>query len=166
MANAIEMYSTGKGFGQSSFAMMANPDRMNLKDDTSLFLGFHMLFGFSVELYLKSFLQTVGMTEQELRSAALRHDLEALWNEAVAKGFADTSVYPLISYLHAGHKKFEFRYMSSSTKFDLPPDLNVLFDWLSKLDFAVDTASGASVSRGRVPGGSWVFPLIIAKWRL
>tara|TARA_R110001606_G_C15185844_1_gene629930 strand:+ start:209 stop:712 length:504 start_codon:yes stop_codon:yes gene_type:complete len=166
MADSIEMYSTGKGYVQSAFSMMDNPGRMLLKDDTSLFLGFHMLLGFATELYLKSYLLTVGMTEKQLRSAALRHDLEALWQEADARGFHDKSVYPLISYLHTGHKNFEFRYMSRLTTYNIPPDLNILFNWLTQLDIATDTASGASASKGRVPGSGWIFSLVIAKWRL
>jgi len=165
MSDAITMYATGRGFGQSSFLMMTSPLRFSVADDTSFFLGFHMLFGFATELYLKAFLQTVGFTEAQLRTPKLRHDLEALWQEANSSSFPNPNVYPLVNYLKDGHKKYEYRYMSKNTTYTALP-LNVLFEWLSLLDDAVETATGARASNGLPLDSHWQIPANQATWRL
>lgn len=164
MADPISVYSTGRGYVQSAFAMMASSQRMTCPNDTTFFLGFHMLIGFATELYLKSFLLNKGLTEKQLRRHDFGHDLNALWSEAKSKGFPEPSVAPLIAYLHSGHKKFEYRYMERTTKYTVTR-LDIIFDWLSRLDAIVDHTSGARASFGLAPESGWKFPPDRAEWR-
>jgi len=165
MADPVMMYSTGKGYVQSAFAMMASSQRMTCPDDTTFFLGFHMLIGFATELYLKSFLLTQGFTEKQLRHHDLRHDLNALWRTATSNGFSELSVAPLIAYLQSGHKRFEYRYMERNTNYTVKR-LDIIFDWLSRLDAIVDHASRARASFGLTTDSGWKFPPDRAEWRL
>ncbi len=82
----------------------------------------------------------------------MRHDLKSLLTNARAHGFPENEwIDELINKLHEHHKKFEYRYSSSDTKYDgsvLPTGFTV-FD---HLDFIVDQHIGASTSQGLEPG--------------
>jgi hypothetical protein len=166
MTPGIRTYSTAKGYVQSAFAMMANPDRLQLRDDTTFFLSFHLLCGFATELYLKSFLLHRGVPDSTLRSAKLRHDLVALLQLATEHGFSDDGGRRLASYMGKWHKSFEYRYLQEASEFGAPTNLKILFGWFSSLDVYVDHEVGASVSKGLTPGGAWIFPEDRAAWRL
>ena len=62
-----EPYSVAKGYVQSAYAMMTNPYRLQLPDDITLFMAFHMLCGFAAELYFKAFLAHKGYSDAQLR---------------------------------------------------------------------------------------------------
>lgn len=165
MNEAIRTYGTAKGYIQSAYLQVTNPLRLKLPNDTTLFLSFHLNAGFAAELYLKAFLYSTGHSEAELKSAAVRHDLEALLKIAEGDGFSDAGASALVNVLHKQHKSFEFRYMKADSSFT-PNPLDQTFSAFSTLDTAVDTAVGASASFALTPGGAWALPLEFAAWRL
>jgi hypothetical protein len=81
-----EPYSVAKGYVQSAFAMMTNPYRLQLPDDITLFMAFHMLCGFAAELYFKAFLAHKGYSDAQLRKPKIGHDLTWLRASAGPKG--------------------------------------------------------------------------------
>jgi|ERR1043165_340918 hypothetical protein len=164
VADPIVTYSTAKGNVQSAYLIMANPDRYQLPNDSSFYLSFHLLCGFAVELYLKAFLAKKGYSERELRSVALRHDLNKLYELARAKGLRPNGSKLLVDLLAAHHKSFEFRYMNRTSRF-LAFDLCTVFTAFSALDAEVDNVVGASASHGRSVGTGWSFPGERALWR-
>ena len=159
-----EPYSVAKGYTQSAYAMMANPHRLQLPDDTTFYMAFHMLCGFAVELYLKAFLAHRGYAEEGLRKSDIRHDLSKLRDLCVSEGLREDGSKLLVDFLGTHHKSFEFRYMKRDTFYSTIALRDIFFAF-SSLDEAVDTAICASASRGRVPGGKWIFPDDGA-WRL
>jgi hypothetical protein len=161
----IRSYSTAKGYLQSAYLLVTSPGRYQLTDDTTIFLSFHMLCGFAVELYLKSFLASKGFDAKELRSHAVRHNLEKLYELAQDAGLQNDGAEPLIALLNDHHRNFEFRYMKPDSQYQAM-HLTQMFSTLSSLDNAVDEAVGASVSRGVAPGGSWSLSGDVALWRL
>ena len=152
-----EPYSVAKGYVQSAFAMMTNPHRLQLPDDTTFFMAFHMLCGFAVELYLKAYLAHKGYTDTQLRHRDIRHDLTRLNDHCRAEGLYDSGADMLVNLLSEKHKSFEFRYMKKESEY-LTADLRMIFSAFSSLNRAVDTAIGASAAKGNPPGGSWRFP--------
>jgi hypothetical protein len=155
-ASPEEPYSVAKGYVQSAYAMMTNPHRLQLPDDTTFFMAFHMLCGFAVELYLKAFLAHKGYTDAQLRHN-IRHNLARLRDRCRAEGLYDTGADMLVDLLSTKHKSFEFRYMKRESEY-LTADLQAIFSAFSSLDRAVDTAIGASAAKGKSAGGSWKFP--------
>lgn len=143
---------------------MSNPDRYQLPNDTTFYLSFHMLCGFSAELYLKAFLLHNGVPESELRKANVRHDLHALHALAARHGLSDGAAKKLTDFLGKHHKTYEFRYMSPESVYEIM-NLVEVFLAFSSLDNEVDKAIGASASKGRNAGGAWVFPKEHANWR-
>jgi hypothetical protein len=163
--DAVKPYSVAKGYVQAAFALMANPLRMEqLPDDIPLFMAFHMLCGFAVELYLKAFLLHKGFSETSLRKPDIRHDLIKLQQMCVAEGLHEAGSKSLAEGFGTHHKSFEYRYMKPDTVYRTAP-LHDIFSTFSLLDNAVDEAIGASVSRGKTPGGTWSFPTD-KPWRL
>ena len=165
MTESIMTYSTAKGFGNSAYAMLSNPARLNLPEDSSLFLGFHLLLGFSVELYLKSVLQFSGWSEKALRSSDIRHDLKNLLHSVSKHNFDCGGAVQLVDVLHDNHKTYEFRYSKDGSTYRVVPPSH-LFAALSVLDQNVDVLVGASVSEGVIPSGGWVLPFELSTWRL
>ncbi|MBN8991876.1 MAG: hypothetical protein J0H42_26850 [Rhizobiales bacterium] len=159
-----EPYSVAKGYVQAAYAMMTNPHRMQLEDDTSLFMAFHMLCGFAAELYLKAFLVKKGYSEAQLRKRELRHDLVQLRALCHSSGLFNTGADQLVDLLAQKHKTFEFRYMKKSSEYRTM-DLQLIFLAFSSLDQIVDKIIGASASRGKMPRGGWTFP-DDGPWRL
>ena len=152
-----EPYSVAKGYVQSAFAMMTNPDRLQLPDDRAFFMAFHMLCGFAVELYLKAFLAHKGFTDAQLRHPHIRHDLMRLRDQCRSEGLYDTGVDLLVDLLASKHKSFELRYMKKTSEYQTI-DLRAIFSAFSSIDRVVDTAIGASAARGGSAGGWWKFP--------
>jgi hypothetical protein len=163
-ANPEEPYSVAKGYVQSAYAMMTNPHRLQLPDDITLFMAFHMLCGFAVELYFKAFLVHKSYTEAELRHRHIRHDLVQLRDKCRCKGLYDTGADQLVDLLAEKHKNFEYRYMKRASEYRTM-DLRAIFFAFTCLDRAVDTSIGASAARGKAPGAGWKFPSD-GPWRL
>src|SRR5665213_2685390 len=143
-----EPYAVAKGYVQSAFAMMSAPQRLQLPDDTTFFLAFHMLCGFATELYLKAFLAHKGFTEVQLRQPRIRHDLVRLRDMCGSEGLYDTGADTLVELLASKHKSFEYRYMKNASEFRTM-HLWAIFSAFSSLDRAVDTAIGASAAKGK-----------------
>lgn len=148
MSDALYFYSTAKGYVQSAFLIMNNPDRSQLPDDTSLFLSCHMLFGFAVELYLKAYLRYTGHNKGELKKGCIGHNLKKLLTKSQDNGFCLSAAKNLTEYLGQKHASFEYRYMKSDSKYHYCP-LAVIFSDLSELDAYVDRKIGASASTGK-----------------
>jgi hypothetical protein len=159
-----EPYSTAKGYTQSAYILLANPHRLQAPDDTTFYLAFHMLCGFAVELYLKAFLAHKGYSEDRLKKRDIGHDLIKLRELSVAAGLIDDGSKPLVDLLADQHKSFGFRYLKRSTIYRTVP-LRDIFLAFSALDVAIDTAIGASASKGLSPNSGWVFPSD-GPWRL
>jgi hypothetical protein len=152
-----EPYSVAKGYVQSAYAMMTNPHRLQLPDDTSFFMAFHLLCGFAVELYFKAFLTHKGYGDAQLREQRIRHDLEKLRDQCSSEGLYSTGADLLVNLLADKRRNFEYRYMRRTTEYHTI-DLRAIFSAFSSLDRLVDTAIGASATRGKAPGGWWKFP--------
>jgi hypothetical protein len=163
MQNPVVTYSTAKGYVQSAFLMMTNPFRYQAADDTSFYLAFHMLCGFATELYLKAFLAHKGH-DKDLKGLQLRHNLKNLHVKATSYGFSDEGAKLLVDHLGDHHASFEFRYMQPTSVYKVIP-LATMFHAFSTLDVLVDTAVGASASKGRDPEGAWSFPPNM-EWRV
>jgi hypothetical protein len=152
-----EPYSVAKGYVQSAYAMMANPHRLQLPDDRTFFMAFHMLCGFAVELYLKAFLAHKGYSERQLKHLSVGHDLIKLRDLCISEGLYASASDFLVSVLGKHHKSFEYRYMKSATEYQVT-DLRGIFSAFSSLDRLIDSAIGASYARGKQPNGKWDFP--------
>lgn len=152
-----EPYSVAKGYVQSAYALMANPHRLQLPDDTTFFMAFHMLCGFAAELYFKAFLAHKGHTESSLKKPDVRHDLGKLQQMCLSEGLNEQGSKLLVDCLGVRHKSFEYRYMKRDATYETVALRDIFFAF-SELDAVVDTAIGASSSRGGTPGGKWVFP--------
>lgn len=160
---AITLFSTAKGYVQSAYLMMSNPERYQTPDDSTFYLSFHMLCGFATELFLKSYLSHKGADDNTLRK--LGHDLDKLLNSAKNKGLNSSDAIALVEYLNEHHKGLGFRYMKTAATYRTP-DLVALFNAFSSLKNAIDAAVGASASHGRSVGGRWDFPRDRAHWRI
>ena len=160
---AIRAYSTAKGFCQCGVAMVGGHARFSLPDDTSLFMGFHHLIGFAVELYLKAFLLAAGLTEEELRRPPYGHNLDTLLHATLRHGLKCADAAMLCSYLRQ-HGSFEYRYMKPGSMYPSLP-INLLLAALSELDNLVDRHVGASAGMGKEPGGRWEIPELHSAWR-
>jgi len=161
-----EPYSVAKGYVQSAYSMMANPHRLlQLQDDISLFMAFHMLCGFATELYLKAFLAHKGYDDAQLKQRPFGHDLVRLRDQCRLEGLYSSGADKLVDLLFDKHKNFEFRYMKRSSLYETI-DLRAIFFAFSSLDRLVDTAIGASVSKYMTLGRrGWRFPSD-GLWRL
>jgi hypothetical protein len=166
MSAAIRFYSTAKGYVQSAYLIVGNPARFQVRDDTTFILPYHMLLGFAVELYLKSYLTHTGHTECELRSGSVRHNLKKLLELSEADGFTEPKVTPLVNYLNDQHASYEYRYMKPEGVYDVRCQADV-FAELDELDAYVDNVIGASVSRGLLPStGGWPVSSDFNGWRI
>lgn len=163
---AISFYSTAKGYLQGAYLMMNNPLRLAFPNDTTLILSLHLQCGFACELYLKAYLMAKGHTEQELRKQALGHNLLALLHLAKDHGLTSEHAQFLVRHLHDEHVGLGYRYMRDGISYVLAP-LPHIFAAFSELDFLVDSESGASVSRGRLPTrNGWTLEEPYIHWRL
>ncbi|WP_319936287.1 hypothetical protein [Lichenihabitans sp. Uapishka_5] len=155
-SDAARAYVVALGYVQSMAAIMGGNTRQQTEDDIPFVLAFHMLAGFAVELYLKSYLYFTGHDENELRGPNLRHNLSNLLEKSKADGLINEGADFLVDYLNDHHASFEFRYMKSASTYPVR-SLNSIFEAFSSLDVYVDTKVGASVSQGRTPKGGWPF---------
>ena len=159
-----EPYGVAKDYVQSAYAIMTNPLRLQLSDDRGLLMGFHMLCGFAVELYLKAFLAHKGYSEEQLKRREIGHDLLRLRELCMSEGLYSSGMDFLAGTFGKHHKNFDYRYLKRETVYWVE-DLRIIFSAFSSLNLLVDTAIGASSSRGKKPGDKWDFPTDRA-WRL
>ena len=73
---SIIAYSSAKGFVQSAYLIVTNRLRLTTNDDTSFVMSCHLLFGFGLELYLKSYLKASGVNDKILMDYNIRHNLK------------------------------------------------------------------------------------------
>jgi hypothetical protein len=144
--NPMMPYAVAKGYMQSAFLIMTNGLRLQTPDDTSFFLAFHMLCGFALELYLKAYLAHKGYSEEQLKRYG--HDLARLHDRCKAEGMSDTNADTLVGLLAEKHLNFEFRYMKPASEYRAM-DLQVVFLAFSSVDQTVDSAIGASATKGK-----------------
>lgn len=166
MSNAINPYSTAKGYVQSAYLITVNPLRFQTPDDTTFILSYHTLLGFAVELYLKSYLTHTGHTEAELRSGGVRHNLKKLLELSEADGFNLPTAAKLVDYLSGQHGNFEYRYVKPGSSYFVRYQAEV-FAELNELDAYIDGEIGASASKGLPPSaGGWTVPSDCNGWRI
>ncbi len=162
--NPFEPYSTAKGYGQSAFLIMSNPQRSELRNDIPFVLSVHMLVGFAVELYAKAVLADAGFSEDDLAKRPFGHDLRQLHAACVAEGFSNEGLQWLVELVGDMHKDLGFRYVKPSANYTAGNPKRV-FASLSDLDIAVDFRIGASAA-GKAPSSGWVLPPSLAGWHL
>lgn len=158
-------YSTAKGYAQSAYAIITNPLRFSLGDDTTFYMSFHMLLGFALELYLKSVLMSCGCSEAELKKPDIRHNLNKLAEKCIANGFDHKGAKYLAEILSEHHKGYGFRYIKPGNEYDRT-DITHIFSTFSDLDRTIDSKIGASASKGLKAEGEWQVPSHMAFWRL
>lgn len=165
---AIVHYSTARGYVQSAFLMLSNPIRLSVRDDTSFILSSHLLFGFATELYLKSFLSCRGVSDADLRSPKLGHNLAALLRRAKEMSFASESAETLVDILGKGHSDFRYRYAGRDVTFPVIGPNNA-FEGFRHIDSFVDESVGARASLALPPEqdqGRWELPGLLGYWRI
>lgn len=166
VSDAIRIYSTAKGYVQSTYLIVTSPDRYRVPDDTTFILSYHMLLGFAVELYFKSYLTHIGHAEVELRSSSVRHNLKKLLELSEADGFDLPAAKKLVDYLGEQHGSFEYRYMKSDSSYFVRYQAEV-FAELDELDTYVDSEIGASAFKGKaLSSGGWTVPADRNGWRV
>jgi hypothetical protein len=164
MSEAIRIYSTAKGYVQSTYLIVTNPQRYQAPDDTTFILSYHMLLGFAVELYLKAYLMHTGHTEAELRRVG--HNLQKLLELSKADNFNLPEAKKLVDYLGDQHASFEYRYMKPESSYYIRWQAEV-FAELNALDHYVDVEIGASKSKGKDRASEgWTVPADRNGWRI
>ncbi len=158
-------YSTARGYVQSAYTMMISPVRFSLPDDTPYHLSFHMLCGFAVELYLKSYLVEQGITDNQLMRPPFGHDLKSLYEECSVRKFKNSGALALIEYFGDYHKQLIFRHAKRDVDYPVP-NIRAMFTAFSKLDSYIDKVTNARASRGLPPEQGWNFPLEASVWRV
>jgi hypothetical protein len=166
VSDAVRIYSTAKGYIQSTYLIVTHPGRYQVPDDTTFILSYHMLLGFAVELYLKAYLTHTGHAEAKLRSGAVRHNLKKLLELSEADGFSLPAAQKLVDYLSEQHGSFEYRYMKPGSSYFVRSQAEV-FAELDELDTYIDSEIGASTSKGKTPSrGGWTVPANRNGWRI
>jgi len=162
---AHEFYSTARGFCQSATAMVTNEMRLKENFDISIFLGFHCLLGFAVEMYLKAFLVDRFVELRELKHSPYGHNIDTLLAKASAEGFACEAAKELCEIFDR-HQTLEFRYIRSNSKFR-NVNISVVLKLLSDLDHYVDDYLGVSAAYGFQPDkGEWSIRADLSEWRI
>ncbi|WP_342147993.1 hypothetical protein [Methylorubrum sp. SB2] len=146
----MDFYVPAKGYAEAAKIIVLSPLRESRVEMT--YLPIHMLLGFSVELYLKSWLCREGIHEDILRKKPYGHDLGNLYKEATSRNLKNISgLDHLVQQLHGPHTDFTYRYFRSDLIFD-NTDFRSAFEITDRLDVEVDTHIGASASHGLQPG--------------
>lgn len=159
--NATLAYMTARSYAQSSFVIVTSEHR-NEKNDATFFLSTHLLIGFALELYLKSFLLAKGLSEEEIKKN-FGHDLEHLYTKSIENGLS-RQYDKIIVIFKLGHSNLSYRYPKEGADYPVNP-IDELFFYLSKLDFEINTAAGASVEYGKQPSNSiWAVPPSFREW--
>ncbi len=131
----MDFYVPAKGYAEAAKMIVLSPLRNGRSEMT--YLPIHMLLGFSVELYLKSWLSKEGLDENTLRRKPYGHDLKRLYSEAKSNGFPFISALEsLIHQLHGPHNDFTYRYFRLDLSFN-NTDLRCAFDVIDRLDTEV-----------------------------
>jgi hypothetical protein len=82
-----------------------------MESETILMRPIYWEISHAIELALKAFLLSTGMTEGELRGPAVRHNLRELLDRALANDLAlPNDVIGVIQGLSPAHAAFYFRY--------------------------------------------------------
>src|ERR1043166_5071392 len=89
--------------------------------ESQIALPTYFLLSHGLELTLKAYLIARGVEERVLRKPNIRHDLQRLYDEAVALGLQieDQRVPVLVQAISEFHKTFEFRYPGLNSDGDL-----------------------------------------------
>lgn len=150
MSEAINRYSTAKGFFQSSIMIFRSPERNSPSREVLTILSINMLQGFAIELYFKAWLLAANYSSKSVR--AYGHKVEKLYADAKKEGLPSTPFLDdLVAALSKGHEDYTFRYIDEGDTI-----ANVhwerAFKVLDDLDTVVDAKIGASASHGLTPG--------------
>lgn len=105
--------------GHRQAAIVLEPHIGSIGDYTnSVFLAFYNVLGFSVELYLKSFLASCGLTSVALSKKPFGHDLAALYSAALQKGLTvqPSAMKRIVELLNQNHSEYTYRYLTDSVE--------------------------------------------------
>ncbi len=96
------------GFKEAAAATYAAPGMFHWP-------AFYMLLCFSIELSLKAFLASRGLTEQELKR--IGHELSTAFQKAVKLGLSEHNpkFRTLLTQVSEAHRLHEFRYLKSKS---------------------------------------------------
>jgi hypothetical protein len=101
--------------GHRQAAIILEPHVGDIRDYAqSVFLAFYNVLGFSVELYLKSYLAGWGISSDVLSKKPYGHNLEALYIAAFAKGLTlqESAVRRIVELLNPNHSEYTYRYLT------------------------------------------------------
>lgn len=115
------LHTHGKEFFTAAEAVYSMPSQLPLP------LAF--LWGRSIELLLKSYLLSVGVTTEQLRSKKFGHNLKALHGEAIKHGIeeligAEDFISGLMQILNHEYASKRLEYRESGTRY-LIPDVSI-----------------------------------------
>lgn len=146
---AVMRYVTAKGYIQSA-KMITLSEHYKKEYITTSILSIHLLGGFALELYYKSWLLGSGVSSKEVRN--FRHDIKSLHDAAVGKELPSINgLIPLKDHLAGPHADFTFRYIEDGATVR-NTNWPVAFQVFYQLDVTVDSHVGASASQGLTPG--------------
>ena len=111
----------------------------------------HMLAAFSIELFLKAWLLSAGVSSQDIRK--MGHKLGDLYQAARRDGLEPQPEFGAVIMLFGPqHEDFTYRYAEPGNKMIHTAVWGEVFPILDKLDIVVDGFIGASRSKGLEPG--------------
>lgn len=110
MTSALNHFSSGRAYLTAARLIIRSPEYPPRSGE--VILPLHALLSFSIEFYMKGYLSERGVSPQELSGIALRHNLQALLDRAVALGFGPPARLPeVVGILSPEHARHQFRYM-------------------------------------------------------
>lgn len=101
--------------GHRQAATILEPHVGNIGDYTeSVFLAFYNVLGFSLELYLKSYLVSCGFSSEELSKRPYGHDLGVLYSAGFERGLTvqESALRRIVEPLNPNHSEFTYRYLT------------------------------------------------------
>lgn len=102
-------FSSGRAYCDAAQIVFASAETLG-RD--YLILPTHTLLGVSLETLFKAILLHKGVTQKELSSLPLRHDLKALSARAKKEGFVSkTRIGEIVDHISDNYGKHEYRYM-------------------------------------------------------
>lgn len=147
-SESIMRYSTAKGYLETCKMIYLSPlyeDRVILCSPSM-----HLLIGFSIELFLKSWLLHSDVKSKSVRAAG--HKLMTLYDLCRECAFPIVEgLPPLIRSIDEQHRTSAYRYLEPDGIY-LHLSFKDAFITMDKLDYCVDDFIGASKSKGLEPG--------------
>src|SRR5687767_10678769 len=114
--SAEQFYFVAKDYAQAAKTIYYSSDYSGDKIVDVVFpLG--LLLGFSIELYLKSWLRQAGYSADELRKRDVGHSLRELHARSEKEGLDSIPrLQELVDAFHDNHVNFDFRYANDKSE--------------------------------------------------